>query len=133
MADERLETQGHRHKITIEKVIAGRDLVKLVEGCKRCEEIKAEREEKDRKRKALTRRHPVAKVDAVLQELALERWTITPNKPPVRFLEIRCPKGTRKRIPPRGKESWDKLSKVMAEHERLHPGEWKGYAVHFPS
>lgn len=98
MTDERLETQGHGHKVRTQKVIGGKPRIFLVEGCKRCEEIKAQREGKEKGSQRAVRLHPDADISEHLQALKDNKDCKVIKSKNETFYDITAPDGGNIRI-----------------------------------
>jgi hypothetical protein len=108
---ERTEMQGHNHKTRVWKVLGGKQLVILeTEGkCSRCDEIRAEREEKERAHQISWMRHPDQEVQKAIQAIAKKKdWEIEENKNGT-FYDITAADGGNTRI------STGKMSKKQKE------------------
>lgn len=134
---ERLETEGHgsKHKVQTERMMTGgKPRIVLVEGCKRCEEIKKEREEKDKAKEravaAFFDRHPDSDVNTILQVWRNfkpkngKEWKIEKSENGT-FLDITCPQGRNVRISARklNKTQKERFKAWVDKHAEDHPGE----------
>lgn len=97
MTKERLETQGHGHKVRVKKVIGGKPLIFLVDDCKRCEEIRAEREARETGRTVAPRLSHPDFGDRLRQLKDDKGCTVVRNKNGT-FYDITAPDGGNIRI-----------------------------------
>lgn len=119
MADERLETQGHGHKVRIEKVYAGKPRIFLVDGCKRCEQIRVAREEKEKARQRSRRMHRDNWTNGKLQAMTEAGWKVVRNRNGT-FYDITSPAGHNIRISTQvNKDEKKKLKEWLDRHGEI--------------
>ena len=120
MADERLETQGHRHKVRIEKIYAGKPRIFLVQDCRRCEEIRKGREEKERAAQLTRRMHPDNWINSKLQAMTRAGWKVARSKNGT-FYDITSPAGHNIRISTQiNKDDRRKLKEWLGRHGEMN-------------